>query len=102
VFDQVAERPEGLSWLHSFARAHGKRFSVGEWGVVPTGDAGTENPEFIRWMHGWFAAHAPEVAYEAYFSNCEAGGVQSSLFCTDAACIQNKRSAIACRELFGH
>jgi hypothetical protein len=46
--------------------------------------------------------HAPEVAYEAYFSNCEAGGVQSSLFRTDAACIQNKRSAIAYRELFGH
>jgi hypothetical protein len=34
--DHVAERPEGLSCLYSFARAHGKSFSVGE-GVVPTG-----------------------------------------------------------------
>ena len=28
-------------------------------------------------MHEWFAGHAPDLAYEAYFSNCDAGGVQS-------------------------
>jgi hypothetical protein len=42
----------------------------------------------------------PYLAYAAYFSNREAGGVQSSLFGTDAAGIQNKRSASAYRELF--
>jgi hypothetical protein len=101
VFERTAARPEGLTWLYNFARAHGKVFSVGEWGVVPTGDAGKENPDFIRWMHEWFANHAPHLAYEAYFSNCEAGGVQSSLFRTDAACIRNERSAEAYRTLFG-
>jgi hypothetical protein len=34
VFDHVAKRPEGSSWLHSFARAYGKLFSVGEPGGV--------------------------------------------------------------------
>jgi hypothetical protein len=52
-------------------------------------------------MHEWFAAHAADLAYEAYFSNCEAGGVQSSLFRTDAECIKNGRSAAAYRALFG-
>jgi len=102
TFDGTATRPEGLTWLYDFAHTHGKPFSVGEWGVVPTGDAGRENPEFIRWMHDWFAAHAPDLAYEAYFSDCSAGGVQSSLYRTDPACVQNTRSAATYRALFGH
>jgi hypothetical protein len=101
VFDRTAARPEGLTWLYEFARAHGKLFSVGEWGVVPTGDAGGENPQFVRWMHQWFAAHAPHLAYEAYFSDCGEGGVQSSLFRTDPGCIKNERSATVYRSLFG-
>jgi hypothetical protein len=101
VFDRTAAKPEGLTWLYNFARKHGKPFSVGEWGVVPTGDAGQENPEFIRWMHAWFAAHASDLAYEAYFSDCGAGGVQSSLFRTESGCVRNPLSAAAYRTLFG-
>jgi hypothetical protein len=101
VFDRTAAKPEGLTWLYDFARTHGKPFSVGEWGVVPTGDAGTENPNFVGWMHDWFATHAPNLAYEAYFSDCGAGGVQSSLFRTDTGCIRNPQSAAAYRTLFG-
>ena len=100
-FDRTAAEPEGLSWLYAFAQQHRKPFSVGEWGVVPTGDAGKENPAFIGWMHEWFAAHAENLAYEAYFSDCGAGGVQSSLFRGDADCEQNPQSAAAYRALFG-
>ena len=100
-FDRTARAPEGLSWLYAFAREHAKPFSVGEWGVVPTGDAGRENPDFIRWMHQWFAAHAENLAYEAYFSDCGAGGVQSSLFRSDAACTANPESAKVYRDLWG-
>ncbi|MEU8233776.1 cellulase family glycosylhydrolase [Actinoplanes sp. NPDC048967] len=100
VFDQAATDPEGLTWLYDFARQHGKPFSVGEWGVVPTGDAGQENPSFVTWMHEWFAAHASNLAYEAYFSDCGDGGVQSSLFRTDAACVKNPKSAAVYRSLF--
>lgn len=101
AFDRIAGRPEGLTWLYDFARRHGKLFSVGEWGVSPTGDAGRENPPFVQWMYDWFAAHAPYLAYEAYFSDCSPGGVQSSLFRSAAGCRQNPGSAEAYRALFG-
>jgi hypothetical protein len=100
AFLGTAAKAEGLTWLYDFARAHGKPFSVGEWGVVPTGDAGKENPAFIRWMHEWFADRAPHLAYEAYFSDCGAGGVQSSLFRHDVACTKNPSSAELYRNLW--
>jgi hypothetical protein len=100
AFDRTAAAPEGLDWLFAFARERGKLFSVGEWGVVPTGDAGRENPDFVRWMHAWFAAHAEHLAYEAYFSDCGRGGVQSSLFRTAAECMRNPGSAEAYRNLW--
>ncbi|GAB1641919.1 glycoside hydrolase family 26 protein [Krasilnikovia sp. MM14-A1259] len=100
-FDRTAAQPEGLTWLYEFARRHDKPFSVGEWGVVPTADAGKDNPEFVRWMHEWFAARAPHLAYEAYFTNCDSGGVQSSLFRVDAQCVRNPGSAGVYRGLFG-
>ncbi|MFB6395200.1 glycoside hydrolase family 26 protein [Polymorphospora lycopeni] len=101
-FDRIAAAPDGLDWLFAFARERGKPFSVGEWGVVPTGDAGRENPDFVRWMHAWFAAHAADLAYEAYFSNCDAGGVQSSLFrAGEPGCRANPGTADVYRELFG-
>jgi hypothetical protein len=100
AFDRTAARPEGLSWLFAFARQHGKPFSVGEWGVVPTADAGRENPTYVSWMHDWFAEHAPDLAYEAYFSDCGAGGVQSSLFNTAAGCRRNPGSAEMYRSLY--
>jgi hypothetical protein len=100
AFDRTADRPEGLNWLLAFAKAHHKPFSVGEWGVVPGAETGGQNPDFITWMHSWFAAHAPALAYEAYFSNCDAGGVQSSLFDSGSGCIRNTAAARAYRSLY--
>lgn len=100
AFDQTADRAEGLSWLFAFARQHNKPFSVGEWGVVPTADAGKENPSYIKWMYDWFAAHAQHLAFEAYFTNCDPGGVQSSLFNTASGCRQNPGSAEIYRSLY--
>jgi hypothetical protein len=99
-FDRVAAQPDGLDWLFAFAQAHGKPFSVGEWGVVPGATDGRGDPEFVRWMHDWFARHAPSLAYEAYFSDCETGGVHSTLFGTTAACAGNAAAAAAYRSLF--
>jgi hypothetical protein len=100
AFDETAARAEGLSWLFAFARQHDKPFSVGEWGVVPTADAGKENPAYIQWMHDWFAAHSSNLAYEAYFSDCLSGGVQSSLFNTASGCRLNPGSARMYRSLY--
>jgi hypothetical protein len=99
------EAPDGLSWTYAFARAHGKRFSVGEWGVAPGSDWNDvgENHEFIRWMHAWFADHAPDLAYEAYFNNCTAGDVESNLYrpAGGSCARQNTRAGALYRDLWG-
>jgi len=101
VFDSAASKPEGISWLHDFATDHGKPFSVGAGAVEYRTGGGGDNPDFVTWMHSWFAAHATDLAYEAYFSNCDQGGVQSSLFSTTADCTRNPNSAKRYRTLFG-
>jgi hypothetical protein len=101
VFDRAAVAQDGLTWLYSFAGKHGKLFSVGEWGVVEGTGGGSDNANFVTWMHAWFAAHAADLAYEAYFSNCDSGGVQSSLFRTDTGCTRNPESEKTYKSLFG-
>lgn len=100
-FDRINAAPEGLDWLYAFARQHRKLFAVGEWGVVHNTDGGGDSADFVRWMHDWFAEHATGLAYEAYFSDCAAGQVQSSLFRTEPGCVANPGAAAAYRNLFG-
>lgn len=100
-FDRTAAAPEGLTWFFDFARAHGKLFSVGEWGIMPTGDAGKDNPPFIGWMHEWFAGHAQYLAYEAYFQRCDGTFSQSSILRPDDPdCLPNTGSSEAYTSLF--
>lgn len=79
-FTKNADAPDGLNWLMKFAKAHGKKMSVGEWGVAPGSRYNTsgENPDFVRYMHDWFAANAGNLAYEAYFNHCTE--VQSNIY----------------------
>jgi hypothetical protein len=104
-FARVAAAPDGLSWLYDFAVRHGKRFSVGEWGVAPGSDFNStgENPEFIRWMHDWFVAHTGALLYETYFNNCQAGEVESNLYrAAGGGCVRrNDRAGAVYRELWG-
>jgi hypothetical protein len=101
VFDATASKADGLTWLYDFAHQHGKLFSVGEWGVVSGAGGGSDNANFVTWMHEWFAAHAADLAYEAYFTNCDAGGVQSSLFNTATGCTRNPDAEKTYQSLFG-
>jgi hypothetical protein len=62
--------PWGLGpWL-AFARAHGKRLGVGEWGIwdqgVPASVA--DDPVYIDNMARFFRANAGSIAYETYFN----------------------------------
>ncbi|MBL8158959.1 glycosidase [Candidatus Saccharibacteria bacterium] len=60
--------PRGLgAWL-AFAKAHGKKFSVPEWGLNNGTGGGTDNPYFMQAMYGFFAEHASDLAYETYFN----------------------------------
>ncbi len=78
---------EGLCSVIRFARAHGKKFSVPEWGLVGrsdtgagrAGQAGGDNPFYVRKMHETFVANSDLLSYESYFNDSDAGNVHSSL-----------------------
>lgn len=63
--DDVLEAAYGLRWLETFAAQHGKRMSLGEWGVGLRG--AQDNPYFVDRMGEWLRAHAARVAYHIYF-----------------------------------
>jgi hypothetical protein len=59
---------QGLSYWLAFAKAHGKKLSVPEWGSIRYGrSAGRDDPQYIRDMRAFFAANARHIAYEAIF-----------------------------------
>ena len=59
---------QGLNYWLAFARAHGKKLSVPEWGSMRYGrSAGRDDPQYIRDMRAFFAANAPHLAFEAIF-----------------------------------
>ncbi|WP_101830339.1 glycoside hydrolase family 26 protein [Frankia canadensis] len=70
----------GLCTVIQFARAHGKKFAVPEWGLVRSNGGGGDNPFYIHKMYETFAANAKDLAYEAYYNNAEPENVRSSLY----------------------
>ena len=66
---------QGLNYWLAFAEAHGKPFSVPEWGNVTTGSsAGGDSPQYVRDMRGFFEANASHLAYESTFQGTTVGG----------------------------
>ncbi|HET9074345.1 MAG TPA: glycosyl hydrolase [Solirubrobacteraceae bacterium] len=65
---QIADQPHGLNWWLGFARAHGKRISIPEWGLYSNewANGAGDDPSFIIHMHRWFTQHHP--AYQMYFN----------------------------------
>lgn len=62
------KRPGGWDFWGSFARQHGKRFAVPEWGVIPgSPDSGGDNPVYIQKVMGWMNANADIMAFDTYF-----------------------------------
>jgi hypothetical protein len=66
----LTEQSYGLTWVAGFAKAHGKRVTVPEWGLASTasqqGGGGGDNPTYVTNMRQWMTAN--QVAYEAYFT----------------------------------
>ncbi|SNQ45680.1 conserved exported hypothetical protein [Frankia canadensis] len=82
-FNAQANAMGGVTWLYNFAKAHGKLFGIGEWGIVQGSgsNGGGDNPGYITWMRDWMVARAGEnFYYEAYFNNCDQGNVGSNLY----------------------
>lgn len=68
----TGKSPSGIaSWL-DYAKAHGKKLGISEWGLwdrpeVTTAQA--DDPVFIRLMGKFFRDHAADIVYEAYQNN---------------------------------
>jgi hypothetical protein len=60
--------PQGLnSWL-AFAKAHGKKLSVPEWGNMRYGESsGGDDPAYVKDMRAFFAANAHYIGFETVF-----------------------------------
>ena len=52
----------------AFARQHGKKLAVPEWGVRNKRGAGDDNALFVDRMVAFFRENAADIAYEAYFN----------------------------------
>jgi hypothetical protein len=61
----------GLNYWLAFATAHGKQFSVPEWGLQPTAtygsNAGGDDPSYISDMYNFFASNSGSLSFESYF-----------------------------------
>lgn len=86
----------GLDDVVAFAKEHGKKMAVPEWGLASKLAHGAgDNPFFIRKMHDFFVANRDVLAFENYFD--EPGtDLGSSLYLK----AQNPRSAAVYRELW--
>src|SRR5208283_2139596 len=59
---------QGLSYWLAFAKAHGKKLSVPEWGNLRSGrSSGGDDPQYVQEMRAFFAANAPYIAFESIF-----------------------------------
>jgi hypothetical protein len=62
----------GLKFWADFARQHGKKLSIPEWGVYPgtawAGHNGGDNPFYVAKMFGFFKEQRDNLAYESYFN----------------------------------
>lgn len=91
---QQLDGAQGLAYWARFARSHGKKLSVPEWGVYPGNAAsnGGDNAFYIRKMVAWFGSLGSLLGYESYF-NEPSGYIASSLHSP----AQNPRAAAAYR-----
>lgn len=68
AWQKKCDGASGLCRLADFARAHGKKLGIGEWGIASCGgDPGGDNPFFVRKMFETFAQYTNLMGYEAYF-----------------------------------
>lgn len=67
----AVDGPGGITQWMKFARDHGKRFALPEWGVHSGADGAGDNPEFVARVMTALKADADNVAYASYFDEPE-------------------------------
>ena len=87
----------GLADVAEFARAHGKRLAIPEWGLASAQrDGAGDNPFFIYSMYSFFLQNKDILAYENYFNEPE-DSLGSAIW--DPG--QNPKSAAEYQKLWG-
>lgn len=66
-WEQVQKGPGGLDEWANFARAHGKKMALPEWGVHQGDGGGGDDGEFVRSMMTWLEQNSDVIVYAAYF-----------------------------------
>ncbi|SNQ49179.1 conserved hypothetical protein [Frankia canadensis] len=98
TWNKQCEDVNGLCYVIRFAREHGKKVGVGEWGVAScSGNGGGDNPFYIQKMFETFKAASDVMGYDAYFADPTPGNVCSTI--TNGG--QNPKSAAEYKKLFG-
>ena len=74
-WNQQLNGTQGLNYWLAFAKAHGKKFAVPEWGNVTTNSAsGKDDPAYVTDMRGFFQANAASLAWESNYQGADTGG----------------------------
>ncbi|MEK7570831.1 MAG: glycosyl hydrolase [Patescibacteria group bacterium] len=92
----------GLCDIIKFARQHGKKYAVGEWGIAVGSDqGGGDNPFYVEKMFETFKNTSDILAYEAYYNaplsiepNNVGSGIASPLGSVDAPNASKKYLAL--------
>jgi hypothetical protein len=89
TWEQQLNDKWGLNFWLQFAKDHGKKLSVPEWGLMPSSRHGkNDNPGYIQHMFNFFKKNASYIAYEQYFnsySNCACQIYPSSTYPNSSA-----------------
>ncbi|WP_018503740.1 glycoside hydrolase family 26 protein [Parafrankia discariae] len=98
TWKKQCDDPNGLCYLLEFARQHGKKVGVGEWGVSSCSrNGGGDNPFYIQKMFDTFTQYADVMAYESYFHDAAPGNVCSTIMNGG----QNPKASALYKKLFG-
>jgi hypothetical protein len=96
TWDEKCNGLTGLCSVIDFARVHGKKAGIAEWGVAACGgDPGGDNPFFVRKMFEKFAENSDVMGYEAYF---EDGGAE---VCSSISDDKSPKAAAKYKALYG-
>jgi hypothetical protein len=80
-WQQQLNGPYGLNYWLNFAKEHGKKLSVPEWGLVSTNqygsEAGGDDPTYIQDMYNFFVANRAYIAFESYY---DSGNADNSIY----------------------
>ncbi|MBT0767946.1 hypothetical protein KIH74_03365 [Kineosporia sp. J2-2] len=98
-WDEQLNGKQGLKYWVNFAKSHGKKVSVPEWGVYPgtaqAGHNGGDNAYYIGKMKSFFESLGSQLAYEAYF-NEDASYYAGSIFGN----VQNPEAAAKYKSIY--